>query len=272
MRTTRAILTLADNVENLTYQGGGNFQGTGNALNNTLTGGAFNDTLNAGAGDDFVNGGSGNDNLIGGDGNDSLNGGGGNDTMTGGLGDDIYYLGDAGDLVIEHAGQGLDEVRTTRANVTLADNVERLTYQGGGNFVGTGNALANVITGGAFNDILNGGLGNDTLIGGSGADNFLFNTALNALTNSDSISGFAVADDTIMLENAIFTSLAANGILAAGNFTVGTGAADANDFIIYDGATGALYYDADGIGGSGQIKFAQLASGLALTSNDFLVI
>ena len=45
--------------------------------------------------------------------------------------------------------------------------MENLTFIGVGNFTGTGNGLANVITGGAGNDTLNGGAGADTMIGGS---------------------------------------------------------------------------------------------------------
>src|SRR5205085_6952052 len=45
-----------------------------------------------------------------------------------------------------------------------------LTFIGVGNFAGTGNNAANVITGGSGNDALSALLGNDTLIGGAGND------------------------------------------------------------------------------------------------------
>ena len=48
---TFSISTLTA-VENLTYTGAGNFNGTGNALANTITGGIGNDTLRGGAGGD----------------------------------------------------------------------------------------------------------------------------------------------------------------------------------------------------------------------------
>ena len=52
MFTTSATFTLANNVENLTFTGAGNFAGNGNVSANTyITGGAGNDTLTATAND-----------------------------------------------------------------------------------------------------------------------------------------------------------------------------------------------------------------------------
>ena len=54
---------------------------------------------------------------------------------------------------------------------------------------------------------------------------------------------------------------------------MGGGAGDgAEDRIVYDKATGALFYDADGTGGAAQIRFATLAKGLKMTYADFFVI
>ena len=57
---------------------------------------------------------------------------------------------------------------------------------------------------------------------------------------------FAVAADTILLDDAIFTAIAADGALAAGAFRLGTAALDADDRILYDAATGQIRYDSDG--------------------------
>ncbi len=138
----------------------------------------------------------------------------------------------------------------------------------------TGSAQADVLVGGGGNDNLTGGLGNDTLVGGSGQDSFRFDTLLDALGNRDTVSDFNVADDTLELDHAVFATLPP-GILAAASFRAGPGitsAADADDWLIYDSSSGALYYDADGSGGGTAVQFATLASELALSNVDFLVV
>lgn len=161
VRTTLAAYTLGDHFERLTHDGSGAFTGTGNDLDNLITGGA---------GDDALAGGLGNDTLDGGAGADTLVGGTGADTLVGGAGNDVHLVDDAGDMVIEEAGEGIDEVRTALAALTLATGVEALTYTGTASFTGTGNDLGNTITAGAGADTLSGGTGADTLDGGLGAD------------------------------------------------------------------------------------------------------
>ncbi|MDA8483973.1 heme peroxidase, partial [Pseudomonas resinovorans] len=154
--TSLASYTLGANVERLFFGGSGNFTGTGNDLNNTVQGGAGNDGLDGGVGNDVLTGGVGNDVLIGGAGNDSMSGGAGNDT---------YEVTDAGDIVAELTGQGVDTVWASLASYTLGANVERLFFGGSGNFTGTGNGLNNTVQGGAGNDGLDGAAGNDVLTG-----------------------------------------------------------------------------------------------------------
>jgi len=172
--------TLGDNIENgevLDHTYGRTL--TGNALANRLTGNN---------GDDRLYGREGNDALYGGNGNDLLDGGTGNDVMEGYTGNDIYYVDSASDTVIELAGAGTDEVRTSLSTYTLGQNVENLEYIHANDFTGVGNALANRISGddGADrlfgmdgkdtlygyngNDRLYGGKGSDTLNGGAGGD------------------------------------------------------------------------------------------------------
>lgn len=158
IQTALSGYTLAAEVENLTYIGTATFAGTGNALANVITGGAGSDTLDGGAG------------------NDTLNGGTGIDTLIGGIGNDIYVVDVAGDVTLEAAGEGIDEVQATGASYTLGDNVENLTRVGTAAFIGTGNALDNIITGGIGVDTLNGGAGNDTLNGGQGIDTLVGGT------------------------------------------------------------------------------------------------
>lgn len=142
-----------------------------------ITGGSGNDIIIGAGGDNALNGGLGDDLLIGGSGagdNDILDGGADLDTMVGLGGSDTYIVDDIGDVVVEAANAGTDEVQTDLAAFSLENvaNVEDLTYTGvdADQFVGTGNALANVISGGDLNDTLTGLAGTDTLVGGLGAD------------------------------------------------------------------------------------------------------
>ncbi|MGZ9739694.1 peroxidase family protein [Pseudomonas sp. GNP012] len=186
VQTTLASYTLGANVENLLYTGTGNFTGNGNALNNVMTGGVGNDTLN---------GGDGNDTLLGGAGNDVITGGAGNDRMVGALGNDTFRVDSAGDLVVEVTGEGADSVQTTLNSYTLGANVEHMLFTGAGNFVGTGNALSNIITAGTGNDTLNGGDGNDTLLGGLGND------VIDGGVGADRLEG-GVGNDTYRVDSA----------------------------------------------------------------------
>ena len=117
-------------------------------------------------------------------------------------------------------------------------------------------------------DTLDGGLGNNMLTGGTGNDVFKFTT----LGHIDTITDYNVANDTIQLENAVFTALTTTGTLAAGQFRIGTQAVDANDFIIYNNATGALLYDANGSGAGAAVQIATIGVGLAMTNAEFVII
>jgi len=135
----------------------------------------------------------------------------------------------------------------------------------------TGNASSNLVRGNDGNNVINGGDGNDTLTGLAGLDSYLFDTPLSGATNVDGIVGFTVADDTILLDDAIFGAIGL-GTLAGSQFVIGAAALDANHRIIYNDATGALLYDSDGSGAAAAIQFAQVDPGLALTNFDFLVV
>ena len=116
--------------------------------------------------------------------------------MTGGLGNDIYQVDNAGDLVIETSGEGIDTVQAFNVSHTLAANVENLTVMGTAGINGTGNALANVIAGNAGNNVITGGGGADTLSGGGGNDTFAWTRAdLAAGTGGlDRITDFGAGD------------------------------------------------------------------------------
>ena len=118
--------TLASNLENLTLIGSSAINGTGNALDNTLTGNSAKNTL------------------------------------AGGLGNDTYVVS-TGDVVTELANAGIDTV-ISDVTWTLASNLENLTLIGSSAINGTGNALDNILTGNSAKNTLTGGLGNDTYV------------------------------------------------------------------------------------------------------------
>ena len=135
----------------------------------TIFGTPFDDVLNGFAGNDVLYGDSGDDDLRGEAGNDQLRGDAGSDTLRGGPGDDLFIVEDAGDMVIEAAGEGHDAVRSSVSHV-LAANVEDLRLLGSADIDGTGNALGNTIIGNAGANALDGGGGKDRLYGEAGDD------------------------------------------------------------------------------------------------------
>jgi len=173
VQVSLATFVLAPALEHLTYVGLANFDGTGNALANTLRGGDQNDTLRGLAG---------NDTLYGNAGDDLLDGGLGRDVMVGGAGNDSYVVDGSGDSIIEIANAGTDTVLTSLKVFTLTAHLDNLTFTGSGAFRGTGNALANTISGGSGNDTLTGNAGADTLIGGGGNDILIGGLGADTLT------------------------------------------------------------------------------------------
>lgn len=86
------------------------------------------------------------------------------------------------------------------------------------------------------------------------------------------ITDFNAAAAAIRLDNGVFGALGATGALADAKSHIGAHATTLAHRIIYDDATGALLYDANGGKAGGEVKFAVLAKGLALTEADFVII
>jgi Ca2+-binding RTX toxin-like protein len=231
-----------------------------------------------------LQGGSANDVLVGDGQANELRGLGGFDILRGGGGNDVLDGGagavDWADYVDKAVAVSVTLNGATNAVVTVGGvaedtirNIERV--QGGSaNDTLTGDGLVNELRGLGGDDVLNGRAGNDVLVGGIGGDQFVFNTALNAATNVDQITDFNVAADTIVLENAIFTTLVGTGTLTAAQFVANASgtAQDAGDRIVYETDTGKLFYDSNGNAAGGATQFALLNAGLALTNSDFFVI
>jgi len=262
--------TLTDNVENLTLTGSGDIDGTGNALKNVLLGNDGDNVLDGGDGIDSLKGGNGDDTYV----VDLVAVGTGaaakakledsvTEAATADSGNDTLSLR-AGDLVLTNA--------TTLALGKTLENID-ISATGSNLLNLTGNAAANEMTGNDAVNKLDGGLGNDTLTGGLGNDVFIFSKALNAATNVDSITDFSTAGDSIQLSKAVFKAVGAAGELNAAFFCT-TDALTAEARIIFDSATGALFYDADGTGtASSQVQFATVTlTGIgSLDSSNFVV-
>ena len=266
----------------------------GNAGNNHLTGGGGDDELRGFDGNDTLYGGNGGDILYGGAGNDLLDGGAGADDMAGDVGDDAYVVNNAADLVSEAAGGGKDTVQSS-VTYTLAANVENLTLTGNAAIDGTGNASHNTLVGNGFsnvlsglagddvlfggngndvllsgigkdvlygglgNDTLNGDLGEDILSGGAGVDVFVFDT----LGAGDRITDFTTGIDHIQIVSTLVDLMGGQSAVRAGSFYSASGAVnghDADDRLIYNTKTGALYFDVDGNGTTAAVQIATLDS------------
>ena len=214
-----------------------------------------------------------------------------------------------GDRLLVAGGAGLDfeesmshrvVIRATAADgtildeafsITLEDVTEEVAHSAAGNagirlMTGTdgddtliGGSGRDTLSGGHGSDMLFGNLGSDVLTGGEGRDTFVFDTRPNNRTNVDSIMDFGVRTDTLALDNKIFKALGAKGALSQPAplnpkmFWKKAKAHDANDHVIYNPATGALFYDADGTGKAAAVKIAVLSKGLkGLSHKDFFVV
>lgn len=241
------------------------------------TGGAGSDTLIS---VENLAGSAFNDTLTGNSGANVLDGGAGADILTGGDGNDIFYVDNVGDDVVEGSTGGTADQIFSSVTYTLGGRyVETLTLTGSANINATGNGQANTLIGNSGsnvlnassgNDVVDGKLGADTLTGGAGTDIFAFSSALGG-GNVDTVTDYVVADDTIQLDDAVFAGLAL-GSLSASAFFIGAAASDASDRIIYNSATGALLFDADGNGAGAAIQFATLATSLPLVASEFVVV
>jgi len=206
---------------------------------------------------DILYGRGGDDLLIGGAGDDQLDGGSGADVMRGGTGNDFYVVFEAGDQVIEAAGEGRDRIRTAATSYTLGANIEELVYTGTIGATMTGNTLDNFIVGSGGEDRLNGGDGADVLRGGAGGDILDGGTGSDTVEYAGSLGGVlvnlraqtatggdAMGDRLISIENAqgsafadVLLGNAAANVLTGGDGDDALSGDDGNDTL--RGGTGA---------------------------------
>jgi Ca2+-binding RTX toxin-like protein len=189
----------------------------------------------------LIQGTTGADQITGSAGDDKIKGLGGDDTLSGAAGADVL-TGMGGDDILSGAG-GVD------------------TLKGGGG--------ADLLDGGGGGDVLKGDGGDDVLTGGTGADSFVFSTI--GPGNVDTITDFTSADDQIGLSGNFFTVL--GGSVDAGEFAANDSGApqDADDYLVYNTTTGALYFDADGSDSGVAVQIATLTGHPAIDFTDFFV-
>ena len=173
--------SLGANVENVILTGSGNFDATGNGLDNVLTGNSGNNTLFGGAG---------NDDLFG----DPEGGAVSDDIMIGGIGDDAYFVNSLGDVVTENPNEGTDVVHTF-INLALPANVEILVLLDPAT-TGTGNGLDNRIFGNTLDNVIDGGAGADIMTGHAGNDSYIVDNA-----------GDTVVEDANEGSDTVYTSV-----------------------------------------------------------------
>ncbi|HEX8640025.1 MAG TPA: M10 family metallopeptidase [Allosphingosinicella sp.] len=148
--------TLDAEVENLILEGAAAISGTGNAAANSITGNGAANRLDGGAGADL---------------------------MAGGGDADIYLVDNAGDLIGETAGGGIDVVHSL-ITFTLGAEVENLILAGSAGIGGSGNALANRISGNGGANRLDGGGGADVMIGGAGDDVYIVDSGADRIVEA----------------------------------------------------------------------------------------
>ena len=159
--------TLPANFNTLTLTGTTAIQATGNAGNDSITGNSGADTLSAGNGTDTLVSGLGT----------------AVQSLVGGTGNDLFVVNSAGDIVTVGAIHGTDTIRSS-VSYTASPNVADLTLMGTSALVGTGNALANILTANSGADTLVAGSGTATLVGGSGNDTFVVNSATDLVNDT----------------------------------------------------------------------------------------
>ena len=130
-----------------------------------------------------INGTPGPDVLEGTPEDDRINGLGGNDTMMGLFGNDAFIVSEAGDEVLEAAGDGVDTIRAS-VSYTLPIHVENLTLTGAAAINGSGNSLPNRLTGNDAANRLNGRAGADRMFGRGGNDTYVVDAGGDVVSES----------------------------------------------------------------------------------------
>jgi Ca2+-binding RTX toxin-like protein len=284
---------------------GGNDTIDGRGGDDSINGWEGADWLISGSGNDTLH--SGIDSTTGDRAADTLDGGQGDDVYHVASDGDVIVNDPGGvDTVIAHnsdwtLGAGLE-------NLDLADSVGAAFVGIGNEFdnVISGASEGGTLLGMGGNDTLitrivqnsgeaRGGDGNDTLVGSTrtrlfgdaGDDVLIDGDVLNVLTGGAGndqfvfrqtgrgadITDFASGIDKIRLDATSMAALGRSGDFSPNDerFHAGAGAAEADDRVIYDAATGELWYDSDGSGANGAELIVRLQPGATVVATDIAV-
>ena len=220
--------TIAGDGGQDTIRGGDDNDAINGGLNeDELHGEAGNDTINGDDNDDYIDGGDGNDFIDGGSGNDTLYGNKGDDELDGGLGNDTLYGGQGSDAFDFTNMSSIDTLIDFTANDSI--QLDHTVFSEFSKNV-TSHPLtdAEILSNSRFSFVDIGRLLTvETYKNTSGSTSYFSEKKFGG-------SNFSESSPAQLLPN-IFRAGA--GI---------TQAADADDFLIYNTTTGALYYDAGG--------------------------
>jgi Ca2+-binding RTX toxin-like protein len=224
--------------------------------------------------------------------NDTLTGTSGDDTINGLGGNDLFVAGSTAGIDVIDGGAGRDSIEfkeraTSAITVDFGDgfitggssgtisfaNIERVVA-GNFNDALTGNAASQTLAGQSGSDAIEGAGGVDTLWGGSGSDVFVFREMGTA--NADRISDYVTGSDHIFLDDAAFTAIGGPVQFSATDArfkanSSGT-ATDTSDRVVFNTATGQLYYDADGSASGAAQLIATVQAGASVAASDIFVI
>jgi Ca2+-binding RTX toxin-like protein len=141
--------------------------------------------------------------------------------MLGGQDFDIFIVDDANDLVLEYAGEGLDQVQTSVSYSLAAGSEVEVLYADPATTTAAisliGNEFDNIVVGNDGINVLVGGLGVDTLRGNGGGDAFLWSSVAEVgLASPDIVTDYSSAQGNVLH----FTGIDADETLADDqNFT-----------------------------------------------------
>lgn len=132
-----------------------------------------------------------------------------------------------------------------------------------------GTRYNDVITGSRFNNWLSGREGSDTFTGGGGRDTFYWREQ-GHIGFDDVINDFAATGtsaDKLAFDTARFTNMTTNAGLEIGSSAAGDSAT-----FVFDGGTGTLFWDEDGVGGADAVKIVTLTGVTSLTLSNLDLI